>query len=140
MSVEHIIHVQSEGYQEPYNRIGFQSPSQLSPSSNWEHFNFVYYVLTHCANLPIWKIRKIEQFMKKKILSWFSQLGEHFNFVYYVLTHCANLPIWKIRKIEQFMKKKILSWFSQLGEHFNFVYYVLTNCANLPIWKIRKIE
>ena len=45
LSVEHTLHVQTEGYQEPHNEAVSQSPSRPSPSAGFELRNFNFCVL-----------------------------------------------------------------------------------------------
>ena len=50
MSVEHILHVQPEGYLEPHDGVGSQNPSILAHwwDSNGEPFNSVCCVIPLC--------------------------------------------------------------------------------------------
>ena len=43
--MEHTLHVQPEGYQEPHNEVVSQSPSQPSPSAGFELRTFKFCVL-----------------------------------------------------------------------------------------------
>ena len=58
--MEHILHVQPEGYQEPHNEVVSQSPSQPSPLVGFELTTFQFCVLpvTSLCQPPHMKNRK----------------------------------------------------------------------------------
>ena len=75
MSVEHTLHVQPEGYQEPHNEIGSQNPSQPSPSVGFELRTLKFCVLRvmPLCQAPHIKNKK-SNIRKIRILLWFTWL------------------------------------------------------------------
>ena len=76
--MEHTLHVQPEGYLEPHNEVGSQSPSQPSPSVRFELKTFQFCVL---CGIPIGqpphiksKKNKKNNISKIRILLSFTQL------------------------------------------------------------------